>query len=129
MTEQKELPTTERDEAASDDSVWQSRLSFVVWAGVSLVFLVAIAFGSVEARIWTLGRLTFRERGIAHVWHYFGERLPDMPGGPLFSVLYYLSLAVMVLGTIAGLGLFLLTDDEDTPIASPESSASHIPNE
>ncbi|HWV22712.1 MAG TPA: hypothetical protein VNZ58_00850 [Thermomicrobiales bacterium] len=101
-----------------------TRLPQFVWLGVSIVFLVYVLFGSVSARIWTLGRLTFQDRRIVHVWRYFGDHLPDMPGGPVFPVLYYLSLAVLVIGTIVGLGLFLLTGDEDDARSSLPSTNS-----
>lgn len=84
--------------------IWISR---VAWLVVSAGFLAYLAFGSVEARIWSYGRLYFQDRRIAHVWAYFGDYLPDLPADPLTAILYYVSLAVMVLGTILGLWYFL----------------------
>lgn len=99
--------------------MWSVRLPQLVWAAVSVVFLIYLVFGSIEARIWSSGLLSFREKSIAHVWRYFGDHLPDMPGGPLFPALYAISLVVMVVGTIIGLGLFLLSGDDasNSPLA------------
>lgn len=81
-----------------------------MWLVLSALFLGFIAFGSVDARIWRTGQLYFRERGVAHVWGYFGRHLPEMPAQSLITVLYYLSVAVMVGGTALGLWYFLQED-------------------
>lgn len=85
----------------------------IVFAVSSLAFLAYVAFGTVEARIWRFGRLNFEDRTIRHIWGYFGDRLPELPGQAVFSGLYWIALAVMVIGTVAGLWLFLGTPDED----------------
>lgn len=127
MTEHVPQSNTESGQAIPEESGWLPSLPQLVWVVVSVVFLVYIAFGSIEARIWTYGRLTFQDRDITHVWRYFGDRLPEMPGGPIFPFLYYLSLAVMVIGTIAGLAMFLLTvntrqESSETQPASGKAS-------
>ena len=104
------------------DTSWRSRASFYVWLLVSVGFLAYLAFGSVEARIWSFGRLFFQNRKIVHVWAYFGHRLPDLPGAPLTATLYYVSLAVMVMGTVLGLW-YMLVDDGDSKTAARASSA------
>lgn len=88
-------------------------IPLIVFAISSIAFLVYVAFGTVEARIWRFGRLNFEDRTIRHVWSYFGDRLPELPGQSLIAGLYWIALAVMVVGTVAGLWLFLGTPDED----------------
>lgn len=105
-------------EAATTPS-WLDRMPLLVWIGTSLAFLGALAFDSVTARIWVYGRLTFQDRGIAHVWRYFGDRLPELPGGPLFPILFYVCLALLVAGTVAGLALFLVSDDGASAAPDP----------
>jgi hypothetical protein len=88
------------------------RVPVIVFWVVSVAFLLYLAIGSVEARIWRFGRLNFEDRDVRHVWSYFGDHLPDMPGQSVISALYWISLGVMVIGTILGLWLFLGTEDE-----------------
>lgn len=129
MADESQRTIHEGDEDVSPGAGGASRLPILVWAATSAVVLIYLAFGSVETRIWRLGRLTFQDRRIVHVWRYFGDRLPDMPGGPLFPTLYYLSLAVLVLGTILGVGMFLLTGDEDSRSTPDEAGRSLSPHE
>lgn len=92
-----------------------NRLSFsrLLFGIAALAFLVYLAIGSIEARIWRFGRIYFEDRSVREVWAYFGDRLPDMPGQPVISALYWISLAVMVVGSIVGLWLFLGSEDDD----------------
>lgn len=104
-----------------------SRLLFGIAA---LAFLVYLAIGSIEVRIWRFGRIYFEDRSVREVWAYFGDRLPDMPGQPVISALYWISLAVMVIGSIAGLWLFLGSED-DEPSHDPHThdvgaTSSHV---
>lgn len=85
----------------------------IVFAVTSVAFLAYIAIGTIEARIWRFGRLNFEDRTIRHVWGYFGDRLPELPGQAFISGLYWAALAVMVIGTVLGLWLFLGTPDDD----------------
>lgn len=106
-----EQPPTEGE--AIDREEARSHLPLIVFAISSIAFLAYIAFGTIEARIWRFGRLNFEDRTIRHVWSYFGDRLPELPGQAVISGLYWMALAVMVIGTVAGLWLFLGTPDED----------------
>ena len=99
----------------------------IVFAVTSIAFLAYIAFGSIEARIWRFGQLNFEDRTIRHVWRYFGDRMPHLPGQDLFTGLYWAGLAVMVIGTIAGLWLFLGTPDED-PAGEAHTHAPEHPS-
>jgi hypothetical protein len=121
IEETRSVETTETGE--------RDNVPLIVFAVTSVVFLVYIAFGSIEARIWRFGRLNFEDRSIRHVWSYFGDRLPELPGQSLVSGLYWMGLAVMVIGTVAGLWLFLGTPDEDPSseahASAPEYPASH----
>lgn len=105
------------------------RIPLLVFAVVSLGFVLYLALGSVEARIWRFGRLNFEDRTVRHVWSYFGDHLPEMPGQPVITALYWISLAVMIVGTILGLWLFLGTPDEDPAseaiIGTPEQQTPH----
>lgn len=104
-----------------------SRVRFIVWLVASVGFLSYLAFGSVEARMWNFGRLFFQDRSIVHVWAYFGDRLPDMPASPLIPVLYYLSLGVMVLGTVWGLWYFLMSQEDSDTSQSHTKVNSPVP--
>lgn len=119
MAEQVDGPEAE-DEAHERGRTRRPRLMFGV---TSLAFLVYLAFGSVEVRIWRYGRLYFEDRTIRHVWAYFGDRLPDMPGQPVIQALYWLSLTVIVVGAVAGLWLFLEPDQDDVIDDAVRSSA------
>jgi hypothetical protein len=119
-----DIPSREEHEEAGI-SRQLPRLVFVI---ASIGFLAFLAIGSVEARIWRFGRLYFEDRTVREVWAYFGDRLPDMPGQPVFTALYWISIAVIVLATLVGLWLFLGTGDDDpaTEAASnaPDSTLS-----
>lgn len=71
-----------------------------------------VAFGQVEARVWVSGQLTLLDRRIASMWQYLGNNLPDLPAPGVISMLYWLSISFVVIGTIAGLWLFLCTPDD-----------------
>jgi hypothetical protein len=113
MEEQVPNEVTNADVPAADASGTARNIPRVVFAVTSLAFLVYIAFGTIEVRLWRFGRLNFEDRTIRHVWAYFGDRLPNVPGQSLITGLYWVGLAVMVIGTVAGLWLFLGTPDED----------------
>lgn len=91
----------------------------IAWLAMSAGFLGYLTFGSVEARIWKFGQLYFEDRRITYVWSYFGRHLPEMPAQSLISVLYYLSIAIMIAGTIGGLWYFLREEPESS--SSPHS--------
>lgn len=102
---------------------WVRRMApRIVFAVVSLGFLLYLAIGTVEARIWRFGRLYFEDRSVRDVWAYLSDYLPNLPGGGVISALYWLSLGVMVIGVILGLWLFLGTEDEDPSVAYPEQT-------
>jgi hypothetical protein len=105
-----------------------SRAPLAVWLVVSAGFLAYLAFGSVEARIWNFGRLLFQDREITQVWAYFGGRLPDLPASALTPVLYYLSLFVMVAGTLLGLWYFLLDRENHQAVRSTTDVSADIPS-
>ena len=113
MEEQRSNHVAAPEAEASGASGAGPRIPLIVFAVTSLAFLVYVAFGTIEARIWRFGRLNFEDRSIRHVWRYFGDRLPDLPGQALITGLYWTGLLVMVIGTVAGLWLFLGTPDED----------------
>lgn len=106
------------DATTTAESVSAEAVSFVnpvrkvVFAILSAGFLVWVVFGSVEARVWVSGKLTLLDRPIATMWQYLGNNLPDLPAAGLISMLYWLSISFIVVGTIAGLWLFLCTPDD-----------------
>lgn len=107
---------------------FERQIPLLVFGIASLGFLVWLAFGSVEARIWRFNRLYFEDRTIREVWVYFSDRLPEMPGQPIITALLWISLVVMVIGTVVGLWLFLGSHDEDparTPSRDTGVAASH----
>ena len=99
---------TETDESAPVNPVRQ-----VVFTIMSAGFLLWVAFGQVEARVWVSGRLTMLDRRIASMWQYLGNNLPDLPASAVLSMIYWLSISFFVIGTVAGLWLFLGTSDEN----------------
>lgn len=101
---------------------------FGIWLVLSAAFLGFVAFGSLEARIWRSGQLFFRERGVAHVWAYLGRHLPEMPAQSLITVLYYLSVAVMLAGTVAGLWCFLQPDQVETGVPAKRNEKAATPD-
>ena len=102
----------------------------VVFAVMSVAFLVWVAFGQVEARVWVAGRLTLLDRDIAGMWQYLGNNLPDLPAPMLISMLYWLSISFLVVGTVAGLWLFLGTPDDEPHDETWESiHAAHLHHE
>jgi hypothetical protein len=113
MTDQDIRDTTAT--ASTGDHASPARWPFWVWAAATLGFLAYVIFGSVEIRLWRFGRLTFEDRRITHVWSYFGDRVPDLPGGGAIDALYWVSLAMMVLATIVGLWLILVDRPETGP--------------
>ena len=105
--------------------VGRVRIGRIVFAITSIAFLAYLAFGTIEARIWRFGRLYFEDRDITHIWAYFGDRLPEMPGHGLIEALYWIGLFVTVGGTVVGLWLFLGTDDEEPLRERRHESAEH----
>jgi hypothetical protein len=106
----------------------RSGTALAAWLVVSAGFLAYLAFGSVEARIWNFGRLLFQDREITHVWAYFGNRLPELPASAVTPVLYYLSLFVMVAGTLLGLWYFILDREDHQAIRSTTDMRADIPS-
>lgn len=108
-------------------SVHPARL--VVFAVLSVGFLIWVGFGQVEARVWVSGRLTMLDRRISSMWQYLGQNLPELPVAGAMTFVYWLSLLVIVLGTVAGLWLFLGTSDsvqdEDATAALQSSATQH----
>lgn len=109
-------------------SVHPARL--VVFAVMSAGFLVWVVFGQVEARVWVSGQLTLLDRRISSMWLYLGENLPNLPAAGVISMAYWLSISMIVVGTVVGLWLFLGTPDAD-PEADPIDviQADHIRHE
>lgn len=85
------------------------KIAFVV---LSVGFLVWVVVGQVEARVWVSGKLTLLDRRISSMWQYLGNNLPDLPGSGVISMLYWLSISFVVVGTVVGLWLFLCTPDD-----------------
>ena len=108
-------PTAAGQNDHTSDATWRSgrALPILLFGIASLAFLGYLAIGSVEARIWRFNRLYFEDRTVREVWAYMGDHLPAMPGQPIVTALFWISVAVMVITTIAGLWLFLIPADED----------------
>jgi hypothetical protein len=99
-------------EAAPSHPATSRRGGLLVWGAVSLGFIVLLSFGSLEARIWRFNRLHFEDRKILDVWAYEGRNLPDISAQNFFTVLYYVTVIALVLGTV--FGLWLLLDEAGT---------------
>lgn len=109
MEESSTIPNPESN--SGSPSVHPVRL--VVFAVLSVGFLAWVAFGQVEARVWVSGQLTMLDRRIFSMWQYLGSNLPALPAPGIVSMAFWLSLSFIVVGTIAGLWLFLGTPDGD----------------
>lgn len=102
----------------------------VVFAVMSVGFLAWVGFGQLEARVWVSGQLTMLDRRISSMWQYLGSNLPDLPASGLISMIYWFSIAVIVVCTIAGFWLFLGTpDDEPQPEPLEHFHAAHLQHE
>lgn len=102
-------------------------IRYVVFAVLTAGFLLWIVFGQVVARVWVAGRLSFVDRRIASMWQYLGQNLPSLPASGVFTVLYWVSVAIIVFGTVAGLWLILGTPDKDPTGESVEAiHAAHL---
>lgn len=99
----------------------------VVFAIMSAGFLLWVALGYLEARVWVSGRLTMLDRRVSEMWQYLGNNLPDLPAAGFFSMAFWLSISFVVIGTVAGLWLFLGTPDRDPNDHSLEEvHAAHL---
>jgi hypothetical protein len=111
---QMDEPTTIQRQVDPSDARSVHPVRLVVFAVMSAGFLLWVAFGYVEARVWVSGRLTMLDRRISSMWQYLGNNLPALPAPGLFSMVFWLSISFVVIGTVAGLWLFLGTPDGDT---------------
>lgn len=104
--------TTTAESIATDEQPYVNPVRKVVFAVLSLGFVLWVVLGTVEARVWVSGKLTVLDRRIATMWQYLGNNLPDLPASGLISMLYWLSISFIVVGTVVGLWLFLCTPDD-----------------
>ncbi len=104
-----------------------SPVRMVVFAVLSVGFVIWLALGKVEARVWGAGQLSFLDRRIASMWQYLGNNLPAMPASGLVSMVFWLSISFVVVGTIAGLWLILCTPEQEIYDETWESiHAAHL---
>lgn len=102
----------------------------IVFAVMSVGFLLWIGLGQIEARVWVSGELSFLDKRISSMWRYMGNNLPDLPADGLVSLVFWFSLAVIVVGTITGFWLFLGTpDDEPEPEPREHVRVAHLQHE
>lgn len=102
----------------------------VLFTVLSAGFLLWIGFGEIQARVWVEGQLNLLDRRISAMWRYFGNNLPDLPASGLISAIFWLSIAFIVVGTVAGLWLILGTPDNDPHDESWEVfHAAHLTDE
>lgn len=122
------ITTTEPDSQQPPPAIDPIRR--IVFAVMSVGFLVWVMFGQVEARVWVAGRLTLLDRDIAGMWQYLGNNLPDMPAPGMIAMLFWLSISFVIVGTIAGLWLFLgIPDDEPHDETWESIHAAHLHHE
>jgi hypothetical protein len=115
------------ESVAEEPAASVSPVRMVVFAVLSAGFVIWLSLGQLEARVWVSGRLTFLDRRIASMWQYLGNNLPDMPAPVLISMLFWLSISFVVVGTIAGLWLILCTPEQDIHDETWESiHAAHL---
>lgn len=104
--------TTTAESITTDEQPYVNPVRKVVFAVLSLGFVLWVVLGTVEARVWVSGKLTLLDRRISTMWQYLGNNLPDLPASGLISMLYWLSISFIVVGTVVGLWLFLCTPDD-----------------
>lgn len=119
-----ESPITQPEEQTQETpAIHPAR--YIVFTVLSFGFLGWALFGQIEARVWVSGQLTLLDRRIASMWGYLGNNLPDLPMASAFGAIYWLSISVILVGTIAGLWLFLGSADDS---AEPEiQTVTHAP--
>lgn len=123
------------DTAATIDAIepQESRVDpvrLIVFGLLSVGFVIWVAFGQIEARVWVSGQLTMLDRRISSMWQYLGNNLPALPASGMFGILYWLAIAFMITGTIVGLWLILCTPDDDVHQESLEDiHAAHLQHE
>lgn len=122
------ITTQPAESSPADGPVNPVRL--IVFAVMSVGFILWVGLGQLEARVWVSGQLTLLNRRIATMWQYLGNNLPELPASGLISIIYWFSIAIFVLGSVAGLWLFLGTPDDD-PQSEPVEHihAAHLPHE
>lgn len=125
-TESREPSIEQTDERRTD----LNPVRYVVFAVLAAGFIAWVSMGLVEARVWSSGKLTFIDKRISGMWQYLGQNLPEMPAPGLVSFMFWLSLLIMVVGTVAGLWLFLGVDDRNPHDDSWEAiHAAHLTDE
>lgn len=130
MDESRQTAEVTPDIQSKEETPSVDPIRMVVFAVLSVAFLVWVAFGQIEARVWVNGQLTLLDRRIASMWQYLGNNLPDLPAPGLVSMVFWLSISFVVIGTIAGLWLFLCTPEEEIHDETWESiHAAHLHHE
>ncbi len=99
-----------------------TRNALIVWAAITLAFLAFLAFGSVRIHQWRLSytldapQEDIETVRLIRIWTYQANQLPDVEISGAMTILFYLSLLVFVVGSIAAAWL-LLTRPDDAPIS------------
>ena len=99
-----------------------TRNALIVWAAITLAFLAFLAFGSVRIHQWRWSVILDAPQEdietvrLIRIWTYQANRLPDVEISGAMTVLFYVSLLVFVVGSIAAAWL-LLTRPDDAPIS------------
>lgn len=100
-------------EQSEDHERSAHRGRLVVFAVLSVAWLVFLAFGQVRARFWIRNQFEVEFKSIVGVWKVM---LGELPGGaqqPLVQGAVLVSLAIIIVGVIAGLYLVLVPADPD----------------
>jgi len=114
--------STSAGDAGPTDNGRGRRLPLVVWAGLSVAFLLYLAFGTVDARIWRFNQLHVESRSIRRIWQVQAGSLDEISSDWLLQALFYGSLLVFVACVILGMKYLLAAAPDETVDASRDRS-------
>lgn len=100
-----------------------SRGKALVWAGLTLAFILFLAVGSVTTHD---GRGTPERSRIARIWSSKADTLPNVGNAGLLRFSFFGAVALFIVASIAGLGIMLELPTAPEP-AKPERSSAPTP--
>ncbi len=95
--------------------------ALAVWAAITLAFLAFLAWGSVRIHQWRWSFILEAPQEdietvrLIRIWTYQANRLPDIEISGAMTALFYVSLFVFVVGSIAATWLLLARPDDAPP--------------
>lgn len=120
------LPAVQQDStgaATSSEGPGPRKIGLAVFGTLSVAWIAFLLLGKVNARFWLSGEHQIAWKSIRGIW---AIQLDELPGGAAIQWLVAGSMAVFVVGVIAGLYLLLVASDGTTDGDGPalQDSAS-----